>query len=182
MAAELQGLVDSIVASTAGLPDPQRVASWSPPLSGDIPIEIHEDGSWAHDGQLIKREGLVRLFASLLRREDDGEYYLVTPAEKWRITVARHPLVAIDCDRSGNNGDGTWYVLLNTGGRCHLGEEFCLHTEGNDLKPWVSLPNGLSAQLTRAAWYRLIDASTVFGGRAQIVSGGETIDLGPVEA
>ena len=46
---------------------------------------ITADGDWYHEGGQIKRESLVRLFASILRREEDGEYYLVTPAEKWRI-------------------------------------------------------------------------------------------------
>ena len=60
---------------------------WHPPLSGDIPIHINAQGDWYHDGSKIAREALVRLFANILRRERDGEYYLVTPTEKWRIEV-----------------------------------------------------------------------------------------------
>ena len=69
------------------------VEQWDPPLSGEIDIRILADGSWLHEGEPIRREALVRLFASILRREDDGAYYLVTPVEKWRITVELHPLV-----------------------------------------------------------------------------------------
>ncbi|MDH3992645.1 MAG: DUF1285 domain-containing protein, partial [Gammaproteobacteria bacterium] len=69
---------------------------WQPPLSGDIDIRIAADGSWYHEGGRVERESLVRLFASILRREDDGEYYLVTPAEKWRIQVELHPLMVTD--------------------------------------------------------------------------------------
>ena len=58
---------------------------WHPELSGDIDIHITSDGSWYHEGAKITREAIVRLFASILRREEDGEYYLVTPGEKWRI-------------------------------------------------------------------------------------------------
>ena len=181
MAGGLQGLVNSIVAATPGLPAPRELAAWSPPLSGDIPIVIGRDGRWEHAGGLIQREGLVRLFASLLRREDDGDYYLVTPVEKWRIQVERHALVAIDCARADRNGERIWSALLNTGGRCHLGGECRLSVPGDGPAPWVSLPNGLSAQLTRAAWYRLIDAATLVDGRALIVSAGEAIDLGAVE-
>ena len=206
MAEELQGLVDSIVASTAGLPDPATLASWEPALSGDIDIVIRSDGSWWHGGSPIAREGLVRLFASLLRREADGAYYLVTPVEKWRIRVERHALVAVDCDRTGHNGDGTWFVLLNTGGRCRLGGPYRLHVQGVEnarfgsgaddrapagnaatdagtehTQPWVNLPNGLTAQLTRAAWYRLTEAASIRDGRAFIISAGETIDLGAVD-
>ena len=56
---------------------------WQPDLSGDIDIRIDREGRWYHEGDEIKRESLVQLFASILRREEDGEYYLVTPAEKW---------------------------------------------------------------------------------------------------
>jgi hypothetical protein len=176
MGDELQDVVDSIVASTAGLPSPETLAGWTPDLSGDIDIVIRRDGSWHHAGSAIQREGLVRLFASLLRREDDGEYYLVTPVEKWRITVERHPLLAIDCDHVGSNGDGAWYALLNTGGRCRIGGERRLHTDGGE--PWLELTNGLSAALTRAAWYRLVDEATIREGEAFILSGGEAISLG----
>jgi hypothetical protein len=191
MAQALQGLVDSIVAATSGLPAPETLASWNPPLNGDIDLQIARDGTWNHGGDPIHREGLVRLFASLLRREDDGDYYLVTPAEKWRVQVERHPLLVVDFDRTGSNGDSVWYALLNTGGRCHLGGEHALHTTsindeggpksvGDDTAPWMDLPNGLSAQLTRAAWYRLVSDATIGGERASIVSAGVVIDLGPI--
>jgi hypothetical protein len=191
VASELQGLVDSIVAAAPGIPDPNTVAGWTPKLSGDIDITIHVDGAWSHVGEPIQREGLVRLFASLLRREDDGQYYLVTPVEKWRITVERHPLQAIDCECIGRNGSGVWQVLLNTGGRCQLGGAHALHVpaggavdsgshSGVDPQPFVDLPNGLSAQLSRPAWYRLVDAAIVEGGRAFILSAGETIELGSI--
>ncbi len=191
MAQALQGLVDSIVAATSGLPDPETLAAWNPALSGDIDLHIARDGTWTHDGSPIQREGLVRLFASLLRREDDGDYYLVTPAEKWRIQVERHPLLVVDFDRTGSKGDAVWYALLNTGGRCHLGGEHTLHTTltsaegqsgraGDGAAPWMDLPNGLSAQLTRAAWYRLVDDAEIGEGRASITSAGVVIDLGPI--
>lgn len=180
MAESLQGLVDTIVSATAGLPDPDTLAAWQPGLSGDIDILIRADGSWEHAGDTIAREGLVRLFASLLRREDDGAYYLVTPVEKWRIRVERHALQGVDCVHRGNNGDGAWHVLLNTGGQCRLGGERKLTPASGTEAPWVSLPNGLSAQITRAAWYRLIDAAQVDDERAFIISGGEVIDLGAI--
>lgn len=181
MAEKLQGLVDSIVASTAGLPSAEVLASWNPDLSGDIDIVIHADGRWSHASDIIQREGLVRLFASLLRRESDGHYYLLTPAEKWRITVERHALQAIDFERSGANGDGVWQVLLNTGGRCRVGGNYTLHPEGEAGEPYTELPNGLTAQISRAAWYRLLDQAVIEGGRAYIISAGEEIELGRLE-
>ena len=63
------------------------VSEWSPQLSGDIDIVIDANGNWFHEGSKIQRAALVALFAKILRREHDGEYYLVTPVEKWRIRV-----------------------------------------------------------------------------------------------
>ena len=177
----LQRLVDSIVAATPGLPSPATLANWSPELSGDLPIRIRENGAWEHEGDPITREGLIRLFASLLRRESDGEFYLVTPVEKWRITVDRHPLQGIDCDVTGRNGSSTWYVLLNTGGRCQLGGGNRFFPSGTAGEPYTELPNGLTAQITRPAWYRLVEAASIEDNAAFVLSGGERIDLGTVD-
>jgi hypothetical protein len=184
----LQGLVDTVVSQTAGLPSPAALAQWNPELSGDIPIRIHGDGAWEHDGAPIAREGLVRLFASLLRREADGEYYLVTPAEKWRITVDRHPLMVIDCEQESSPAGPVWQALLNTGGRCHLGGDIRLHGEGQGQRhgerasgePYLEVPNGLTAQFTRAAWYRLVEDATQEQSELVIYSRGERIILGTI--
>lgn len=133
---------------------------WHPPLSGDIPIVIKADGSWYHDGGLIQRDSLVRLFASILRREDDGEYYLVTPGEKWRISVELHPLIVTDVE-SVEEGDSTFlYATLNTGKRVPVGSEHPLFLEPTvgDVA-FVKLAHGLSALFSRAAWYRLVELS-----------------------
>ena len=175
---ELQGLVDTVVSQTAGLPDPATLAHWNPPLSGDIAIHIHADGTWHHEGSPVLREGLVRLFASLLRREADGDYYLVTPREKWRIVVDRHPLLVIDCEYHSRNS--MWLALLNTGGRCQIGGSHALHGEGSAAEPFLEVPSGLTAQITRAAWYRLIDAAQQEGDEMVIYSGEERVLLGRV--
>ena len=76
------------------------VHKWTPALSGDIDIRVARDGRWYHDGDLIKREKLVQLFASILWREND-EYFLVTPVEKWRIKVDEEPLLVVAAERQG---------------------------------------------------------------------------------
>lgn len=188
MAERLQRLVNSIVSTTAGLPDPETLATWQPRLSGDIDILVRSDGRWVHEGRTINREGLVRLFASLLRREEDGHYYLVTPVEKWRIRVERHALQVIDCERLTGSGDGSgdsvWQALLNTGGRCRIDATHRLHAAIDDAEPepYMDLPNGLSAQLTRPAWYRLVEAASVEDERAFIISAGARIELGSTTA
>lgn len=183
MSDALGGLVDSIVAATPGLPDADTLADWSPDFSGEIDIQILADGRWEHKGTLIKREGLVRLFASLLRREPDGHYYLVTPSEKWRIQVAVHALRVIDCEQVGDTDVVSWQALLNTGGRCIVGGSNKLHGErllpdGERSTPYMDLPNGLTAQIDRAAWYRLIESAEADGSAVFIHSAGERILLG----
>jgi len=174
----LQNLVDSIVASTAGLPAPETLAQWDPALSGIMDLRITAQGRWIHEGREIQREGLVRLFASILRREDDGNYYLVTPVEKWQVSVERHALQVIDCVQESAGEETCWYGLLNTGGRCRISAARPIHPAEGDDPPWIDAPNGLSAQINRPAWYRLVEAADLDGDRVVIHSGGEAIDLG----
>lgn len=94
MTADLDRL-ESILAQQPQRPPLDR---WQPALCGDIDIVIDRQGCWFHQGQPIKRQSLVNLFASILRREQDGDYYLVTPVEKWRIRVEDAALIVVDMD------------------------------------------------------------------------------------
>ena len=153
---------------------------WHPALSGDIPIRITADGAWYHDGGVIQRESLVRLFASILRREDDGEYYLVTPAEKWRIEVELHPLLVTDITPGEEAGDPLLQATLNTGTILQVGEEHPLSLEPTrgDI-PVLQLDHGLSALFSRAAWYRLADMARDMDGVPTVVSGRYRFALAP---
>jgi hypothetical protein len=147
--------------------------SWNPPLSGDIDIEIRADGSWWHEGTPIPRPAIVRLFASILRREDDGDYYLVTPVEKWRLRVEAHPLVVTDVDCEGAGEQRLCRVTLNTGEQVPIDNHHPLFLDSRrGGAAGVRLPHGLSAVCNRAAWYRLVEAAGQEDGRAGIVSGG----------
>lgn len=127
---------------------------WQPALSGDIAIRIAADGTWFHDGAEIKRESLRNLFASILRREDDGEYYLVTPVEKWRIQVDLHPLIVTDVEKQGEELE----LTLNTGKQVVVDDEHALFLEPQvEQVAAVHLWYGLSALFSRSAWYRLVD-------------------------
>ena len=131
---------------------------WQPPLSGDIPIRITADGTWYHDGGRIQREALVKLFASILRREEDGEYYLVTPVEKWRIQVELHPLMVTDVEIRVQEGEQVLQATLNTDKTITIDAEHPLFLEPalGDIAA-MELPHGLTALFTRAAWYRLVE-------------------------
>jgi hypothetical protein len=151
---------------------------WRPALSGDIPIHINAQGDWYHDGSKIVREALVRLFASILRREEDGEYYLVTPTEKWRIEVERHALLVTDIDALEVDGVQQLEATLNTGKRVLVSEQqsLFLDDEVGEVAA-LRLPHGLTAIFTRAAWYRLVDMADIENDFAVLQSGGYTFKL-----
>ena len=168
---------DSLEALTARLDTPRNYDTpplhlWHPELSGDIPICIDAQGDWYHDGGKIERESLVRLFASILRREEDGAYYLLTPAEKWRIEVERHALLVTDVSALDRDGQRVLEATLNTGRRILISEENSLFLDDTvGQVAALNLPHGLTALCTRAAWYRLVDLADAHDGYAALKSG-----------
>lgn len=172
-----QGLeaVEKAASKARNYQDPP-LEKWDPPLSGEIDIEIDSEGLWYHDGAPIRRDAIVRLFASILRREADGHYYLVTPGEKWRIRVQRHPLMITDCD----SRDGSLEVTLNTGRSWRVNQQRPLYLDAAcDNVAVVALPHGLSALCTRAAWLRLVDMAEEQEGVLGVSSDGVWFPLAP---
>jgi len=97
-----EGLVASINATkTRGLPP---VHLWNPPFCGDLDMRIARDGTWFYEGTPIGRPALVKMFSSILKREN-GKYFLVTPVEKVGIIVDDAPFVALDFDPVGQGLD-----------------------------------------------------------------------------
>jgi len=133
------------------------LACWEPPLSGAMDIRIDSAGIWHHDGRPIRRQSLVRLLASVLRREDDGAYYLVTPAEKWRIDVDELPLLVVDCTLMPGTAP-TFQLNLGYPVTATAQPPLRRHRlrDGEEI-PSLPLPNGLAALFARAAWYRLAE-------------------------
>ncbi len=155
---------------------PPPVHLWHPKHCGDIGMEIRSDGSWWHAGSPIRREELVRLFASILRLEPDG-YFLVTPVEKVVVHVALHPLRVIDAEPLRAHDPETLVLTLNTGGTVPLDERHGLTAEprAGDAA-FITLDNGLTALFTRAAWYRLVEQAD---GDGCIFSAGRRVSLLP---
>ncbi|RMF69002.1 MAG: DUF1285 domain-containing protein, partial [Alphaproteobacteria bacterium] len=88
------------------------VDRWDPPYCGEIDIRIAADGTWYHEGRPIRRPELVKLFSRVLRRDEDGHTYLVTPVEKMRITVEDAPLHVAQMEVDGT--DEQQRILLRT--------------------------------------------------------------------
>ena len=122
-------------------------------------LRISREGSWIFKGNPIKREAIVRLFATILRREKDGHYYLVTPVEKWRISVEDAPLLAHGLEVMGEDKSQVITLTLNTGETVIVGDTHPLHMghypNSDEPRPVVDVLHGVEARLTTAAYYDL---------------------------
>ena len=137
---------------------PAPLHLWNPDFCGDVDMAISADGTWYHEGMPIKRAELWQLFAGILRREDDGDYFLVTPVEKCRVSVALHPLIINDFEQSVSDGEPELIAVLNAGGRFVVSDQHPLRLEPKaNGAAYVTLPHGLSALCSRPAWYRLAE-------------------------
>jgi hypothetical protein len=143
-------------------------------VCGDIGLAIARDGTWFYQGTPIGRKPLVRLFASVLRLEADGRYYLVTPAEKVEIAVEGLPFVATEMRRQGEGKDQRLIFRTNVDDEVPAGPEHRLgfeEAEGGPI-PYVEVRGGLKARLARPVYYEMA-ALAVEGPRGQGVwSGG----------
>ena len=74
---------------------------WNPPFCGDLPMVIKRDGTWLYQGSPIGRKRMVQLFSGILRHDEDGRYYLVTPVEMCGIEVEDAPFVAVEVKATG---------------------------------------------------------------------------------
>ncbi len=137
------------------------IDKWHPELSGDIDIVVSRDGKWLYQGRPIPREAIVRLFSTILRREEDGHFYLVTPVEKWRIQVEDTPLLAHTLEVSGEGRDQMLSVTTNVGETLPVDETHPLvvstYPETGEPRPVIKMPHGLEARLVTAAYYELAD-------------------------
>lgn len=163
-------------ARRAGERGPPPVHLWNPPFCGDLDMEIRSDGSWFYNGTPIGRPEMVRLFASILKREGDA-YFLVTPVEKVGIRVVDVPFVAVDADI----GDEIRFVT-NVGDSVTAGPDHPIEMRGSpeDPRPYVHIRRGLWARIDRKTFYRLADAARPGpDGRMQVQSGSSAFALEP---
>lgn len=130
---------------------------WHPERQGEMDLVIAADGRWIHEGVTITRARLVRLLSTLLWRDADDSYWLVTPVEKQRIRVEDRPFLIVDADLDER---GDWHLTTNVGDRLTLDETHRLHlgaTPNGEAVPEVPVRFGLSARLGRNVYYRLVE-------------------------
>jgi len=139
---------------------PRPVERWNPPYCGEIDMLIRADGSWLYNGSPIGRAALVRLFASILRK-DAERYVLVTPVEKVGIKVEDAPFVATAMRREGAEGEDAGGLVFETnmGDLTRAGAEHAMRFERgahDGIKPYVHVRGGLWARLTRPLAHELV--------------------------
>ncbi len=114
---------------------------WNPPFCGDIDMEIRADGTWFYIGTPIGRAPLVRLFSTVLRRDEDGKTYLVTPVEKVGIRVADAPFVAVEMNAGERDGEPLLTFRTNVGDVVEAGAEhslrFVIHGENSAVEALI---------------------------------------------
>ena len=150
---------------------PAPVERWNPPFCGDLDMEIRADGTWFYMGTPIGRAPLVRLFSTVLRKDDDGKTYLVTPVEKVGIRVVDAPFVAVEMSVTEREGRRVLTFRTNVGDVVEAGRDhpirFVIRGENDELKPYLHVRGRLEALVTRAVMYDLIELGepVVIAGR-----------------
>ena len=183
----LDGLASN--ARSAGGKGPPPVHLWNPPFCGDLDMRIATDGTWFYLKTPIGRPALVKLFASVLKREDD-KYFLVTPVEKCGIQVDDAPFLAVEM-RAENGPDGRILNFrTNVDDWVACGPEHTLRFEPEPdtggLKPYLHVRRDLWAKVSRPLFYDLVelgeerdvDGERMFG----VASGGEFFAMAPADS
>lgn len=151
----MQSLLEAARGSGKGLPPVDR---WHPEYCGEMDMVIRRDGSWWHEGTRIGREALVRLFARILRKDEDGETYLVTPVEKIRIVVEAGHFLAVRMDVLGEGRDQKLVFTTDHDATILAGSDHPLRitfSDDGDPEPYVHVRGRLEALLTRPVFYEL---------------------------
>ena len=142
---------------------PAAVGKRLPIDCGDLDMRIARDGTWFYRGSPISRMALVKLFASVLRREPDGGYWLVTPAERGRIEVEDVPFLAVALTVQGEGRQQQLIFRTNLDDIVTAGPDNPLRVEtaaNGEPRPYILIRDGLPARLTRPVFYELVDLAT----------------------
>ncbi len=137
---------------------------WNPPFCGDIDIRIARNGTWFHEGTVIHRQPLVRLFSTILKKEGD-DYFLVTPVEKVRIQVEDVPFIAVGVTEEGEGDSRVLVFRTFTDDRVPLDADHRLRVEtdrvSGEPRPYIQMRGGMEARIHRPVFYHLV----VYGTR-----------------
>jgi hypothetical protein len=180
--------LDSLAGAVKGEGRLPPVHLWNPPFCGDLDMRIAADGTWYYLKTPIGRPALVKLFASVLKREDD-RYFLVTPVEKCGITVDDVPFVAVELRLETPGSGQTLHFRTNVDDWVACGPEHALRFEPEEgtggLRPYLHVRSNLWARVKRALFFDLVELGEqrdVEGVRMfGVVSGGAFFAMAPAD-
>ena len=183
----LEGITDA--AKRAGAKGPPPVHLWNPPFCGDLDMRIASDGTWYYLKTPIGRPALVKLFASVLKREDD-KYFLVTPVEKCGITVDDAPFLAVELQTQPSEQGRVLHFRTNVDDWVACDAEHALRFEpephSGGLKPYLHVRRDLWAKVRRPLFYELVELGEereVAGTRMfGVASGSEFFAMAPADS
>lgn len=176
----LAGLTLAEIADLVAARKLPPVEGWAPQQIGESNMRIAADGTWFHEGGVIRREAMVRAFAGLLTRDAEGHHWLVTPFEKLAIEVEDAAFIAVDCVRA----DDALAFRLNTDDIVIAGPQHALRAAGTAEEPalYLHVRRGCEARLNRSTWAQLAEIALAEGADNngwQIASQGATFRLLP---
>ena len=188
MAKEGQSGLEAITGALAHAKGLPPVELWNPPFCGDLDMRIAADGTWFYLKTPIGRPALVKLFASVLKREGD-KYFLVTPVEKCGIQVEDAPFLAVELGVARSGIGQVLNFRTNVDDWIACGPEHKLRFEPETgtggLKPYLHVRRNLWAKVTRALFFDLVelgeerevDGTMMFG----VSSTGEFFAMAPAD-
>jgi uncharacterized protein len=157
---------------------------------GKLNIRIDRNGVWYYEGSPINRKPLVCLFASVLRRDADGDYWLVTPAEIGRIDVEDAPFIAVELYVAGTGSAQMLSIRTNVDEIVTIGKDHPIRVvsdpDTGEPSPYVTLRHGIDARLSRSVFYELVNLGVEDGTEGEhmvgVWSSGCFFPLGSTEA
>ena len=138
-------------------------------------IRIARDGTWYHEGAPIRRIELAKLFATVLRRDEAGDYWLITPAERGRIAVEDAPFLAVEMTVQGQGKDQVLSFRTNLDEWVDAGPDHPIRVvhnpETGEPTPYIDVRDGLEARIQRSVFYEMVDLAEPAGQDGQVEVG-----------
>ena len=129
-------------------------------VCGELDMRIGRDGVWHYNGSPIGRKELVRLFASVLRRDEAGDYWLITPAEMGRIEVEDAPFLAVELTRTGQGAEQILQLRTNVDAMVTVDKDHPIRVDidpkTRNPSPYLVMDGCVEARITRAVYYELV--------------------------
>lgn len=148
-------------------------------------MKICRDGSWWHEGRPIRRQNMVQLFSTVLKREKDGSFWLETPAEKGRIEVEDAPFLAVEMIVAGTGRNQILKFRTNVDDVATLDADHLLRIEidpkTQEPRPYIRVRENLEARLLRPVFYELVSLGVENPpGEIGVWSAGQFFSLGKI--